>query len=313
MIMTGGDVLQITLNPGVYAPGSTVTLAIKRLNAGIWIPVTQFAHAQISGVQTFTYTADVTGYYAFAFGYSQPGSVAALSVGDLTLVVGGAGAYPCTVWGQKSLPGYVDNFAFVEALRITAVSLMYTNTASNLNNQGQIVGLQAPKGSAWLQFTDFQTVAADKKSVTRDIKEGNYGFLKPTSTLDIAAMVIYELPSDGIQATQYEDNVFTIYPESDYLVTIASCNVLAGQVGYLTIAAALEYTTLNQWIEVRRGKLTDQELKEALFVLSGLQQWHTNELHWDDIWEGIKDVGRSIWSGIKDVAPVLAAAAPMLL
>lgn len=312
ILMTKGDELIITLNPGPYAPGSVVFLIIKRLNAGVWNPRQEFSHPQAAGVQTFVFTADITGYYAFSFGYSQPGSIAADCTGDLKLNVGGSLPAPKSVWGQKALPFYYESYPFVDALRITGVSIMYTNTASPLNRQGQVVGLQVPRGSSWLQFTDFQTVSGDKKSVTRDIVEGAYGFLKPNSADDLN-LKIYELPSDGTQANQSEDNVFLLYPESDFLCVIASCNVSAGQVGFLTFGTSLEYTTLSQWIEVRNGKLTDAELKNALEMISRVQQWHTNALHWDDIWEGIKDVGRTIWGGIKEVAPIAAAVAPLVL
>jgi hypothetical protein len=188
---------------------------------------------------------------------------------------------------------------------------LYTNTASPLNRQGQIAGLQVPKGTAWLQYSDFTQLAEDKKSVTRDIVEGAYGFLKPTSTDDFR-MRIYEIPGDTT-STSDEQVVFELYPDSDYLALIANVNIPAGQTGYVTIAASVEYTTLNQWISIKLGRMSEMEIREALEVFSRIPQWHTNDLHWDDIWSWIKDTAKDVWSGIKEIAPLVAAAAPLLL
>jgi len=310
-LLSQGNVLRINTNPSSYPVGSFVLITVKRLSAGQWVPQAEYQDIN-GGAGTFNYVATATGYYSFTINYSQGGAAFMLPLlpGNFLISAGGSGSTQ-TCWAQVSLPFYTESYEFIDAVRITGVSLMYTNTASPLNRQGQITGLLVPKGTQWLQYTSFAQVAQDKKSVTRDIVEGAYGFLKPTSVDDFN-MRVYELPGDTVSNTD-EDLVFQLYPESDYLCLIANVNIDAGQSAYMTMAASVEYTTLNQWISVKQGVLSDIEIKEALEVFSHIPQWHTNDLHWDDIWSWVKDTAKDIWSGIKEIAPIAAAAIPLIL
>lgn len=315
ILLTQFNRLIITIDTALYPIGSSILLVVKRLASAQWVPVAEYSILAGAGVVNSTYTCTRTGYYAFSF-VLQNSTIPFLNANSGYFVLDmGAIGFTNTTWAQRSLPHFQDAYPFVEAVSITGVSTMYTNTASPLNRQGQICGLQVPKGTYWLQFTDFDTVAEDKKSVTRDIVEGQYGFLKPTSAEDFK-MRIFEFPGDQVNQTtdvRGEQLIFNIYPDSDYLLTFGNVNVDAGRVGYVTLAASVEYTTLNQWISVKRGSISESELNEALEVLSGLPQWHTNDLHWDDIWSWIKDTAKDVWNGIKEIAPIAAAAAPLFL
>ena len=311
LLLSQGNVLKVNMSTAALNHGSYYILVVKRLSAGQWVPFEEYQDLPgTPGSHTIVITK--TGYYAFTYTYYQGGALFTLpsQPGNFQIEMGVPGSM-YTTWSQLALPHFSSAFSFVDAVRLTGVSLMYTNTASPLNHQGQIVGLQVPKGTSWLQYTSFSDVSEDKKSVTRDIVEGCYGFLKPTSEDDFK-MCIYEVPGDTTIGTD-EDIVFSLYPDSDYLAVIASVNVTAGQTGYLTVAASLEYTTLNQWISVKQGQLSDVELKESLEVFSRIPQWHTNALHWDDIWDWVKSTAKDVWNGIKEIAPLAAAAAPLLL
>jgi len=306
-LMNNGDSLQVILNTGLYPVGQTVYCMIKQVSNGIWQDYVLTSFAGGTGIVTNTTVIPTTGYYAITFAYTA--NVIIQNSGTLNLYVGGAGA---TVFGQKALPNFSTNFSFVDAIRISSVSLMYTNTASPLNRQGQIVGIQVPKGSSWTQWTSFGTLVADKKSKILDALNGMYGFLKPTSADDFNLQV-YELPDFQLNTAAGSEMVFDLYPKSDFLALVAQVNIAAGQTGYWTLGAAVEFTTQNQWIELHCADLSHEEMQMALDFLVNVPQWHTNALHWDDIWESIKGAARDTWSAVKEIAPIALAAAPLLL
>jgi len=310
-LFSTGQSLSVSVSDGGCPPGAVVTVVTKRLSAGVWVPIIEFTILSGMGVVTSVQPILQTGYYAITVSCASPTPfVGTDSPAQWTLTT-----LPATpIWQQLALPNYSDNYKFIDAIRITGVSLMYTNTSAPINRQGQVVGLQCPKGSSWFQFTDFDTVASDKKSEARDIVNGNFGFLKPTSLADFN-MNVPEFPSDtSAPLTQdaFDDNVFLIYPTTDYLCTIAQVLLPVGQSGYITLGYSTEYTTLNQWIQVQTGNLGEPEIASALELLSKMPQWHENDLHWDDVWSWIKDTASSIWNGVKEVAPLALGVASLL-
>lgn len=306
-LCNNGDSFQIVINTALYPALQVLYAHVKVLNNGQWQDVSLFQYGGSTGIVAQAFTTPKTGYYAVAFSYS--GNALIANAGTLNIYVGGAGQ---SVFGQKTLPSFSTNYSFIDSLRIVGASLMYTNTASPLNRQGQILGLQVPKGSSWIQWTDFGGLAADKKTVIMDVLNGMYGFLKPTSADDLN-MQVYELPDDNAAQNVGNDMVFDLYPKSDFLVVVPQVTIAGGQSGYWTVGAAVEFTTMNQWIELHTSALTHEQLESALDFLSQVPQWHTNSLHWDDIWGAIKDAARDTWSMVKEIAPIAVAAAPLLL
>lgn len=308
-LLSQGDHAVVTVSNASIPSGQYLKCSCKRAIAGQWVVCGVQRALYGAGTTEMDFLASLTGYYAFTFELVSDTwiSTAVSSSGYLRLLSGNGRS----AWCQRPLPHFTEASDLADAMRITGVSLMYTNTSPALYRQGQITGLQCPKGTSWLQFVDFTTVSTEKKSVTRDIVNGAYGFLKPTSTEDLR-MRVNQLPGDP-NGDDYTQLVWDLYPDSDYLCVIANVTNDQGKQGYLTVAASLEYTTLNQWIEVKHGKLGEPELEQVLEVLSTVPQWHENSLHWDDIWSWIKETASDIWSGIKEIAPIAAAAVPLFL
>lgn len=299
----------VTVSNASIPVGQYLKVTCKRAIAGQWVICGSQRAMSGSGTTDLDFMANFTGYYAFTFELISTSWIAdATPTSGYLRILTGNGQ---TCWCQRTLPHFSESSDLVEAMRITGVSLMYTNTSPALYRQGQITGLQCPKGTSWLQFTDFGTVSTEKKSVTREITNGAYGFLKPTSTEDLR-MRVFQLPGDP-NGDDVNQLVWDLYPDSDYLCLVANVNNDQGKQGYLTVAASVEYTTLNQWVEVKHGKLGEPELEQVLELLSSVPQWHENSLHWDDIWGWIKQTASDVWSGIKEIAPIAAAAVPLFL
>jgi len=168
------------------------------------------------------------------------------------------------VWAQLPLPNIEDVVDVVKAYRVTAASIMLTNTASPLNRQGQICGLQIPRKSNFLEFLDFNEVASDLKSVTFSVVNGMYGFLKPTSVQDFE-MNTFQFSANSASITT--DLVFDLLPESDFLMIHSQVVDPNGRQGYWTPAYCCEYTSISQWSDLRVAEAGPNDLALTLSLL----------------------------------------------
>nr|WPR18471.1 MAG: hypothetical protein [Chemarfal virus 203] len=293
---------------GGLPPGATVNCSVKRFAATEWIDYASVNFNPGAGL-TQSFTANSTGYYCITFDAVLVGpsaGAAALMLGTTTIKQSGALSRMC--WAQTALPNLEDVLPQVRAYTVAAVSLMYTNTASPLNRQGQIVGLQLPRNTNPLSFIDFDILASEAKASICDVVNGRYAFLKPTSPSDFDKEVFqYQAAFSTID----NDYVFPLIPKSDYLVIHAQVTDPNGRQGYWTFDHNIEYTSISQWADLRVPTIQPKDFELALMMLAKVPQWHTNALHLSDIWDGIKEVAGKVWSGVKEVASVAAPLLPV--
>jgi hypothetical protein len=291
--------------------GTNIIVTIMKFEADTWVKQTTF-----KGLPTdspyYLFNVPVTGYYGFEVNVDVFGSnITATSTGYFETTTTGAGN--ASMWAQLPLPNIEDVLSVVRAYRVTSVSGMLTNTASPLNRQGQITGIQLPKESNFLDFLDFDDLASLMKAETFNVVNGMYGFLKPTSEDDFE-METFQYTANTSDAVV--DLVFNLLPESDYLSIHAQVTTTAGQQAYWTPAYNVEYESVSQWSELRVSDANDNDLIRALAFLPMIPQWHENDFHFSDIWDWVKDAASSVWSGVKDVASVvgpIAGVAGLLL
>jgi len=308
---TGGPstTLSVIIPPIPLLTTGIVQINLWRFLGDVWASAATYElPANVGG--TANMNLAVTGYYSITFSCGSVGATISTEItGHVNLTQYGASS-PMT-WAQLPLPNVEDVLPVVRAYRITSVSLMLTNTASPLNRQGQIVGIQLPKESDFLNFLDFDEVASDLKSQSFSVVNGMYGFLKPTSPDDFDMRVFQYIPSYTFN--NFADYVFDLIPESDYLLIHSQVVDPNGRQGYWTPAYNVEYESISQWSDLKTSDATQLDLSKALTLLPDVPQWHENDFHFSDIWDWIKDTASSVWSGIKEIAPVALAAAPLLL
>lgn len=297
-----------------YPAGSKATLTIRNLQGSIWEPVVDATFLVSGGLAPFAYQIPETGYYAFDIAVDLPlnaGPIPSLLAGcfvDLLIQDPVNPAFAGVVWAQRCLPQMELVLTAIDAIRIIGVSGMWTNTASPLNRQGQITGLQVPKNLLFTQVMDQTVIQQLAKSCTIDVVEGMYGFLKPTSVTDLE-MLMFEFASQPVDpVTEY---VFDIFPASDYLALCSTVITPAGRQGYMTFSYSVEFETFSQWSELKVADVSAPHLDLALRALSAVPQWHTNEFHVSDVWNWIKDAAGAVWGGVKEVAGVAATVLPI--
>lgn len=303
-----GDTLTIVVaaRPGAI---NNYKFTVSRVVGSQWVILDNVAlivPQSAGGVAAYAVTSP--GYYAISMYTEGNSGLPSLGIG-LIIKVGRAPAastYMC--WGHLALPHIRENLKGVKAYRITSVSLMYTNTASPLNRQGQITGLQLPKRSIWIDHLDYEELSSSNKAFTLNVVNGLYGFLKPTSPSD------FEMDSFQFSTDLFDDEyVFDILPKSDYLAIQSSIETDAGRQGYLTPAHHIEFETLSQWFSTDNARGSPSDLDFALRSLSLMAQWHENDFHLSDIWEGIKSAASGLWKGIKEVGNAVAPYAPLAM
>lgn len=247
------------------------------------------ANAGSSGV--FNPTTD--GYFGIDIG------AAGTTTGPTQIEITGQGGFVGDyIWGHFGLPFNLHNLPSVDAVRINAVSLMYTNEAAPINKQGKIAGCQLPRGRHWQDFINYDSVSNLSDSASLTAENGMYGFLKPTQPEDFNFKDFDSLTTLGVSTMYYR-----LSPDSDFLVLAASITTVAGQDGYFTPVWALEFRTVDQWRETRRSNLGPDDTALALGMLARMPQWHENPFHLSDITDWLKDRASDLYNYVKSNLP----------
>jgi len=307
-LCSDGDKMTVLWAGGTgLPPGATVDVVISKFVSTTWVDVFEFNLDPFVGT-SFDYGIQSTGYYSVSFNTRTTATSAPSSVYTGTVAITSNGGVMSMMWAQNSLPNIEDVLTQVKSYSVTALSIMMTNTASPLNRQGQIVGLQLPRGTNPFNFIDFDTVSGDAKAFQLDAVNGMYGFAKPTSPSDMDKRVFQFAAAFDIIDQEF---VFSLIPESDYLVISAQVTDPNGRQGYWTFDHNVEYVSLSQWADLRLPEAKAMDFESALVLMTQIPQWHENALHLSDIWEGIKDVARGVWGGVKEIAGVAAPLLPL--
>ncbi len=256
--------------------------------------VTQLGNFTIAASGSQSFGPFALGTYFSSNIFSQTASSAAIGTLQVTISAG------VVTPAHLALNGIINNSASAEAFKVYAASVMYTNTASPLNRQGKVAGIQLPAGSWWDQYLNFDTIADLESADSRDVVNGIYGFLKPTQPRDIDF-----IPFDTVSTNNLStDTWWPLRRPSDFLAVavkvLASSN---GQDGYFTIAHAFEFRTTDPWREVEMAHISPHTVEFAMMLVSRCPQWHENPLHLSDIWNWIKKTSQDVYESVKEALP----------
>lgn len=306
-----GDV--ITVNAGDGVTGD-VTWILDRYDATGLNKYALSAFVSYSGsdiVTTIKNAGDPQGYYAIRV--NNEGS-ANLDMKINDIAIGGTG---CCM-AHLPLPDLEKNLSRETGVRVTALSMMYTNTSPVLELGGNISGYQFGPKDDWLDLltNDVATLLHSKRgSVTIDIRRGLHGYLKPTQPKDFELLSCTELDDQG-------NLVDSFYPLDDrgafLAMAMTTSSAGTGNQGYLTFRYGIEYLTSDTWASISSADVPDEVFKEALGKLRTLDQFHENPLHMKELWAKIKNGakkvigfisknGPSIIKGAEQVGQMIAA------
>lgn len=207
------------------------------------------------------------------------------------------------------------NAAQINGIRTLAVAGLLRNEASPLNQQGNLVMLQASRDQDWYStyagqgdnFYDYVFSRASEKDFL--LRNGGYCYLKPTGPNDLAWIndIKHGAPSQGgsgVSAGTIDSMWFPLNNDSDYLIFAASCNNTSGGDCIFKMRWACEYKTENNWVDTLPPTVDPKAFEDAIETLSVMQQFFENPMHWKNIWKTVKDVAKKGPQIIKEIANI---------
>jgi len=269
-----------------------------------------------AGEQTFSGAGTTTFTFGTADGVSgvQPGYYAA----ELDC----SAAAPATVsmsftvnqdcFSHLALKNFSSNLPFIQKARVTAVSLMLTNTSQVLDLAGENACMQMKAPKHWFNaaFGNFSSIQSLKGCTNMIAREGSYGFLKPLEEDDFKMNAHWSYdPNLGCLM----DSFYPLAEKSDYLLIFSKVDNVLGQAGFFTAAHAVEYETDDVWRDTQLCHLTNAQALLACKAVQQIEQWHKNALHLDEIWSKIKSFGGKVLNGIINYGPKIIEGAATVL
>lgn len=185
----------------------------------------------------------------------------------------------CPAWEHHMLTGYNINIAKVQSYAITAGGLLWRNTASFENAQGDIGAVQVGNGVGW------ETVAAaggysgiasqfPKNWSSRFFAKGTYAYLKPEDAEDLAMVSDVDLAPGGFATMS-----FPLDERAPFLCFAASCATAAGRETSIRSAVHIQYQTNDTWADVRQSDNTRKDWEDAFTAVSTMEQIYDNSVH----------------------------------
>lgn len=232
-----------------------------------------------------------------------------------------------SVWAHLPLQNMTPALAAghdITGIRMLGTSMLVRNTASELNQQGLLVALQADACEDWRTvysqassassnspgtgFFNFCFSRADQKNFR--LATGYFGYVKPTNekSFDYNVNVVQGASSE--QGFPVE-MCYSLCPPQDYLVFAASTvNQLGGDC-FLQVSDSVEYKTQDPWLERRKATTNPDQWKDAILAVRSMNQHYENPLHLPSLLGSIfKTVGKyaPVAANIASAIPVIGGA-----
>lgn len=222
----------------------------------------------------------------------------------------------CAVFAHRSLPSLHTNWADINAMRVTAVSALYSDRTSQLITQGNITSAQVGASEHWTTHAGigpglcaggvdpYPVIAAYNGCYSGPYRKGAYRPLKPASLEELNL-----IPMDTCDAN-YPPAV-DLDALGDYIVVAVSTGTLTtGVIAEFTATWHVEFETESQWRDLRAPDIHPRVLEDAQFLLAQANTGMENPLHLASVWNFIKKAAGVIGTVGGALAPMAGAYAP---
>lgn len=280
--------------PDASATATFQTKLVKWENGKIFSgPVTTTA---VGTAQDLSYTAALgSGYYCFMFRWNG-GAQSPVDFSSMSLNFSDSGHY-C----HLPLSQIATRTALVQDYRISAFSLLYTNTASPAYANGQVAMAQVAGSVDWYTIGNFDSIAAQIDSWHDKAATGAYGYAKITNPKDFDMKSCF-VSANGI----LEDAFYPLVDDHDYLIFAGDVPQELGRSGFVVATHAIEYRTTDLWAETRRAETSTVAYNKAVEWLATQPQFFENPLH-------IKEIAAKVLNGAKAGLNFVVQNGPKLL
>jgi hypothetical protein len=201
------------------------------------------------------------------------------------------------VWCHNAVPGYDVNAGVTEGTRINAMSVLYSNRASDLNMQGEIVGYQAPQGTHWTDFLgSFRAIARSTGSKTHMAKKGAYVWARSCGVQDHKFRRYIDLDNAG----NILDSYYPLQPTTDFILLAASIAQDSGRDAIWTLNYGIEYKTRDTWRVIDSPRCNRELYQRAIDFTSDIPQVLENPNHLKTIWGIVQKNAANMIRGVVD-------------
>ncbi len=301
--------LTVTL---AVAPGAdTGNVQLVRWVDGrrVVVQTTPFVGAQAA----YPFTITQNGYYSIVINQLSG------ATNFTNTTVAHTGTSPC--WEHRMLTGYNLNIAKVQSYAIIAGSVLWRNTASFENAQGDAGSVQVGNGVGWESVASAGSYSGIASTFPNNWKsrygpKGIYGFLKPEDAEDLAMYSDVDLTSTG-----FSSMAFPLDDRAPFIVYAMSSTVAAGRETSVRLATHIQYQTNDTWADVRQPSVSKRDWEDALTAVTSVEQFHDNPVHIAEILATIgrygavaADIGAKLLDifGYKEAAGITKQVAPVL-
>jgi len=271
----GDDVLDPVLLTATTTAGGACTWTLNNASLNIHLDTSWTGYIRIDSVSAATSFAE------FVIKY----------------LAGNACFRHLTMGSFEEVDGIIDSF------RANGLSLMFTNTAAELNLQGDVVACQIPKSVSWpsLLLGGYTSLEQRPLAVPLVANKGIQLSWKPTSPTDMQFV--------DVGLTQTDSNFYSISPESDYLAICIRIPKSVGRSGKAQLHCNAEGRTSSPWFGLATDRAGDRVASAAAMdFVRGYPQVHENPSHVRDAIAFLKKNRK----GISAIAGALGAAIPGL-
>lgn len=308
-----------------YTSGDTFDANVYQWSGGNWVLYGSLEGVALAAIgSNCTFPIDASGYYAVEV-KANVQAVSNSNDNGNTM----ASAFTCysqmqSVWAHLPLQNLTPALCAghdITGIRMLGTSMLVRNTASELNQQGLLVALQADACEDWLSiyaqastsssnapgtgFFNFCFSRAEQKNFR--LATGYFGYVKPTNehSFDYSTNVVQ---GQTTEAGYPVEMCFQLCPPQDYLVFAASTvNNLGGDC-FLQVSDSVEYKTQDPWLERRKATTTPDEWRDSVMAVRSMNQHYENPLHLPSLLGSIfKTVGK-----YAPVAANIASAIPVI-
>lgn len=279
--------ITFTINGVVGAVGA-YALVVTKWSGDSWTPWSVVAFGDVGGttqVAAFR-TGTSSDYGIFCFAISCPSA----TTGTRTLTATYTNNY--SMFAVEPMPGSASVLSAAASYRLTAVSLLLTQTCQELYRGGYAYAAVVPPDQDWVDYTTSAAMMRLPEHYSGDLKLGCYGFTRPVNDADITFIPTADFDANGtLQSVSLNRNP-NEYTWTVFLLDVSSqlaAGVYPGGLVNAVLNVGVEMVPNSTLLETARPRVSTNEWNGVRDALRSTPVFHENPLHISDLISGARD------------------------
>jgi hypothetical protein len=224
-------------------------------------------------------------------------------------------------WLVNSVPNFDTKIGNVNNINVNALSVLVSDVSTILSKNGTVSGMQINQGfdipgvciNNLQSYQSLVDNAAQGVSKRRSLETGMYAFMTPEDVEDFSyRKYMHYVSANGTvvlanASTPIEDFksilAFVLFVETN------SGSPIGGTYNR-TFSYAVEFQTIDPWYYMTDQTLNSTARSELVDALRACPQFHENVFHLKDIFDFLKNAGKSILGIAPEIADVVSGVFP---